>query len=113
MTDRLEHEGFIGSVHFSAKDEIFYGKLEGVNDLITFEGATVIELKKSFIAAVRDYQSICKATGKEVLKSFKGSFNVRIPPSMHMEVFTRAKREGKNLNEYVQQALARELQRKV
>ncbi len=30
MTDRMQHEGFIGSVHFSAKDETFFGKLEGI-----------------------------------------------------------------------------------
>ena len=46
MTDRMEYDGFIGSVHYSSKDETFFGKLEGVNDLITFEGSTVNELKK-------------------------------------------------------------------
>ena len=112
MTDRMEYDGFIGSVHYSSKDETFFGKLEGVNDLITFEGSTVNELKKSFIAAVKDYKILCRQTGKEVMKPFKGSFNVRVPPDMHMQVFTRAKMEGKNLNEFVQQAIARELQRK-
>jgi predicted HicB family RNase H-like nuclease len=63
MTDRLEFKGFIGSVHFSSKDETFFGKLEGVNDLVTFEGVTVAALKKSFIAAVLDYKSLCRMTG--------------------------------------------------
>lgn len=111
MTDRLEHEGVIGSVHYSSKDETFFGKLEGTNDLITFEGSTVNELKKSFVAAVKDYQNICRETGKEYMRSFKGSFNVRIPPEMHMQVFKRATMEGKNLNEFVQGAIARELER--
>ena len=111
MTDRLEYDAFIGSVHFSSEDETFFGKLEGVNDLVTFEGSTVKELKRNFIEAVKDYKSLCKEKGKEAMKSFKGSFNVRIPPSMHMAVFIRAKRDGKNLNEFVQEALARELQR--
>jgi predicted HicB family RNase H-like nuclease len=111
MTDRMQHDGFIGSVHYSAKDETFFGKLEGVNDLITFEGTTVESLKKSFIAAVKDYKELCRQTGKESIKSFKGSFNVRISPEMHMQVFTRAKMEGKNLNEFVQEAIARELKR--
>lgn len=111
MTDRLEYKGFIGSVHFSAADDTFFGKLEGVNDLVTFEGNTVRELKRNFKEAVTDYISLCEAMGKEPMKSFKGSFNVRIPPSMHMEVFRRATLEGKNLNEFIQQALAKELAR--
>ena len=112
MRDRLEYKGFIGAVHFAADEEVFYGKLEGVNDLVTFEGTSVRDLKKSFKEAVIDYINICKETGKNPMKSFKGSFNVRISPEMHMEVFKQATREGKNLNEFVQQALANELDRK-
>ena len=111
MKNVLEHKSYTGLVEFINTDETFFGKLEGVNDLITFEGTTVNELKKSFITAVKDYKSLCKETGKETMKSFKGSFNVRVPPDMHMQVFTRAKMEGKNLNEFVQQAIARELER--
>ena len=48
MKDALKYKGFIGSVHFAAEDRVFYGKVEGVNDLITFEGSTVDELEKGF-----------------------------------------------------------------
>ena len=34
--DVLTYKGFIGSVHFSAVDDVFFGKVEGINDLITF-----------------------------------------------------------------------------
>ena len=62
MIDRLVFEDVIGSVHFSSVDETFFGKLEGVNDLITFEGSSVKELKKSFIEAVKDYKALCEQT---------------------------------------------------
>jgi predicted HicB family RNase H-like nuclease len=41
MKDILIHKGFMGSVHFSAKDSVFYGKIEGISDLVTFEGKSV------------------------------------------------------------------------
>ena len=44
MKDVLNYKGFIGSVHFSADDKVFFGKVEGINDLVTFEGETVKEL---------------------------------------------------------------------
>ncbi|HRI01881.1 MAG TPA: hypothetical protein PK006_12575 [Saprospiraceae bacterium] len=72
MIDRLDFEDVIGSVHFSSTDETFFGKLEEVNDLVTFEGASVKELKKSFIDAVKDYKGLCEQTGKNISKSFKG-----------------------------------------
>jgi len=44
----LSYKGFIGSVHFSTDDRVFFGKIEGINDLATFEGTTVDELEEAF-----------------------------------------------------------------
>jgi predicted HicB family RNase H-like nuclease len=48
MKDVLTYKNFIGSVHFNAEDRIFFGKIEGINDLVTFEGSTVDELENAF-----------------------------------------------------------------
>jgi len=44
----LSYKGFIGSVHFSTDDRVFFGKIEGIDDLATFEGTTVDELEEAF-----------------------------------------------------------------
>lgn len=49
MKDTLKYKDFVGSVHYSDEDEVFFGKIEGINDLITFEGKTVADIKKAFI----------------------------------------------------------------
>ena len=105
MTDKLKYKDFIGSVHFSSADEVFFGKIEGVNDLITFEGATVTNLKKAFREAVNDYLSLCKESGKEIFKSFKGSFNVRVNPELHSKAFEYATLNGKSLNQFIKEAI--------
>ena len=87
MIDRIRYKEFIGSVRFSAEDEVFFGKIEGINDLVTFEGETVNRLKKAFRDAVNDYIELCKETGKQIFKSFKGSFNVRVNPELHSKAF--------------------------
>ncbi len=109
MTDKLKYKEFIGTVHYSNSDEIFFGKIEGVNDLVTFEGATVNKLKKAFKEAVDDYLELCKETGKEVFKSFKGSFNIRINPELHSKLFENATLKGKTLNQYVKEAIIEKL----
>ena len=58
--DVLTYKGFIGSIHFSASDDVFFGKIEGINDLVTFEGSTVKEVRSSFTNAVEDYVEICQ-----------------------------------------------------
>ena len=59
MENTLEHKNFIGSVSFSSEDEVFHGKIEGIDDLVSFEGITVSELKSAFEEAVEDYVEIC------------------------------------------------------
>jgi predicted HicB family RNase H-like nuclease len=44
----LKYKGYIGSVHYAAEDRVFYGKVEGINDLISFEGSTVDDLEGGF-----------------------------------------------------------------
>ncbi len=112
MTDRIKYKDFIGSVHFSAEDEVFYGKIEGINDLITFEGSTVSKLKAAFKEAVLDYVELCNDVGKEIFKSFKGSFNVRVNPELHSKAFEHALIEGKSLNQFIKEAIELKIQSK-
>ncbi len=79
MNDILEYKGYFASVHFSAEDDIFYGKIIGINDLVSFEGTSVPELKATFYEAAEDYLEMCKEMNKDPDKMYKGSFNVRIP----------------------------------
>ena len=105
MKDVLSYKDFIGSVHFSADDKVFHGKIEGIIDLVTFEGKSVNELERAFHEAVNDYIALCKEAGKEPLKSCKGSFNVRIPYELHIKAVKQATITGVSLNQLVQRAI--------
>jgi predicted HicB family RNase H-like nuclease len=59
MKDVINYREFLGSVHFSAEDDVFFGKIEGTDDLILFEGNTVNDLKKAFQESVDDYIETC------------------------------------------------------
>jgi len=105
MKDILKYKDFIGTVHYSTDDEVFFGKLDGIDDLVTFEGDNVDQLKKSFKEAVEDYLEICKSHGKEPHKSYKGSFNVRIKPNLHKLAAYKSVELGLSLNQFVEQAI--------
>ncbi|GAB60789.1 MAG: type II toxin-antitoxin system HicB family antitoxin [Candidatus Jettenia sp.] len=108
MKDVLTYKGFIGSVHFSAEDKVFHGKVKGIDDLVTFEGSTVEELIKAFHEEVDDYIKLCKEQSKEPLRSYKGSFNVRISPELHKKAVERARTLGITLNKLIQMAVEKE-----
>jgi predicted HicB family RNase H-like nuclease len=61
MQNVMEYKDFIGSVRYSAVDNIFYGKVEGIEDLIVFKGDSVQELNSAFNRAVEDYQEQVKS----------------------------------------------------
>ena len=111
MKDFLLYKDYIGSVHFNSEDEIFFGKVEGIEDLISFEGSSVVELKKSFEESVEDYIILCKENGKKNEKSYKGSFNVRIAPEVHKKAKRLAIMKGISLNQFVQRAIEEEVLR--
>lgn len=106
MKNYFEFDGYIGTVEYSAEDRVFYGKLHGINDLVTFEGASVDGLETAFRDAVADYVNTCRKTGKPPDKVFKGSFNVRVPVKLHAETAMLAARRGLKLNEVVKAALS-------
>lgn len=105
MKNIIKYLDYIGTVHYSAKDEIFYGKIEGINDLVSFEGSSVSELKSAFEDAVQDYLELCKLHGKEPERDYKGTFNIRIKPELHKKAAQKALMQSKTLNQYVEEAI--------
>jgi predicted HicB family RNase H-like nuclease len=107
MENVLMHKGFAGNVKLNTTDKVFHGKIEFITDLITFEGTSVDELEQAFQEAVDDYIELCGTVGKEPLKSFKGSFNVRIDPELHRKAALVSLEKGVTLNQLVERAIER------
>lgn len=106
MNDILQYQNYYASVHFSAADEVFYGKILGIDDLVSFEGESVKELKTSFEEAVEDYLESCASIGKAPEKTYKGTFNVRVPSNLHKQAAIFAAIHNITLNEFVKKALS-------
>ena len=63
MNNIMEYKGYTGSVEFSEKDGVFYGKVQGIRSLISYEGTTAAELVSDFHASVDDYLAACEQEG--------------------------------------------------
>lgn len=61
----LEHKGYRAQVEFDDEDGIFFGRLVGINDSVSFHGETAPELRAAFREAVDDYVQACGRIGKE------------------------------------------------
>ena len=67
MNNTMNYKGYVGSIEFSEADGIFYGKVQGIRSLISYEGSNAKELEDEFHGAVDDYLSMCEE--ENMLKS--------------------------------------------
>lgn len=105
MKNMLEYKDFIGSVEYSSKDDILFGKIIGINSLISYEGDSIKSLRADFQEAIDDYLELCDVNNIAPEKSYKGSFNVRVSPVLHKELVLLSSSRGVSLNSVVCEAI--------
>lgn len=107
----MHYKGYEAVVEFDEEAEIFHGEVINLRDVITFQGASVAELKAALAESVEDYLAFCKERGEEPEKPFSGQFVVRAEPALHRAMFSAAKRAGVSLNKWVTATLERAVAR--
>lgn len=50
MSNTMEYKGYVGSVEFSEKDGVFFGKVMGIRAMISYEGENAHDLVGDFTA---------------------------------------------------------------
>jgi len=106
ISNHFEYKGYLGSAEIDTQNDILYGKLLFISDLISYTANSVSELKKSFERAVDDYLEVCAEVGDEPDQPCKGTFNIRVGPELHRKLNLNARYEGMGLNEYICQSLS-------
>ena len=51
----MEYRGFSGSIEYSKSDNVFFGKVKNIDDLISYESTDKKLLEKEFQLAVDSY----------------------------------------------------------
>lgn len=109
MKNLIEYKGYVGSIEFSQEDELFFGKVQGIRALISYEGTNAAELMEDFHAAVDDYLELCQEERKKPEKAYKGSFNIRISPELHKKIAVYAMEHNITLNSFIEQSVEKQL----
>ena len=101
----MTYKHYSASVEFDEAENIFYGEVAGLRDVVTFEGSSVKELKKAFQDSVDEYLAFCKRLGEEPEKPFSGRFVLRLNPEFHRKIYLTAKKNGKSINSWISDQL--------
>ena len=60
----MKYGGYVAKIEYDDDDEIFFGRLAGIRDIISFHADNVADLKAAFREAVDDYIEMCVKIGK-------------------------------------------------
>lgn len=95
----FEYKGYIGIVE--ADEGVFLGRVAGLRDVITFEGATFVEVEQAFHDSVDDYLAFCAERGEPPDRPHSGKILLRVSPEVHRRAALRAQAEGVSLNQWI------------
>ena len=91
----IEHKGYLGTVEYSAEDNMLFGQVVGIRGLISYEGNSIDELKADFAEAIDDYLIECEAVGREPQQPYNGKLNIKISPDVHkkLQIYSTSKKQ--------------------
>ena len=103
----IDYKGYTGVFEFDPSIDAFHGRVIGLQDVVTFQGRSVEELRGEMAESLEDYFDLCAKTGKQPERSYRGEFLVRTTPDLHRAVAIEAKSAGLSLNAWVEATLSR------
>jgi predicted HicB family RNase H-like nuclease len=104
-SNKLSHKGYTGSIEVSFEDNCLHGRVLFIEDIVTYEGETAVDLALAFNDAVDRYITYCKETGKPANKPCSGTFNVRVGEELHRKAVQEAYSRNITLNDFVAKAI--------
>lgn len=102
----MEHKGYIGEVEFDPSIDAFHGRVLGLQDVVTFQGRSLDELRREMAESIDDYLEFCAKVGKDPERPYRGEFLVRTTPELHRAAARVAEASGLSLNAWVEAAIA-------
>ncbi len=101
----IEYKGYLGVVSFDSEIDTFHGTVINTNDVISFYGSSVTELKKEMQRSIEEYLAFCQEQGRAPEEPFSGKIVIQASPELHRRMTLNAARRHLNLNGYIQEVL--------
>ena len=107
MASTMEYKGYIARVEYDDEAKLFHGQIMNLRDVITFQGRSVMELRKALRGSVDDYVEFCAERGEKPEKPFSGKVLLRLTPELHRAAMVAAAQRRRSLNAWATEVIAR------
>lgn len=105
MNNTMEYKGYTGTIEFSEEDQVFYGKVLGIQSLLLYEGKNRQELEKDFHEFIDEYLKDCGENGITPEKPFTTNGRVTITPELYEKASLLAASKQISLDQFVEQTI--------
>ena len=113
MSNTMSYKSYAARVEYDDEDGIFFGKIAGIRDGVSFHSDTVEGLRAAFAEAVDDYIETCAKIGKKPNKPYSGQIMVRVAPEVHASSALAAELAGTSLAKWTELVLKTAAQREL
>ncbi len=102
----IDYKGYTGVFEFDPSIDAFHGRIVGLQDVVTFQGRSLEELRREMAESVEDYLELCAEVGKDPERPYRGEFLVRTTPELHRAAAIQAEAVGMSLNAWVESTIS-------
>jgi predicted HicB family RNase H-like nuclease len=102
----MKYKGYDARIEYDDEDGIFFGRIAGIRDGVSFHAETVADLRAAFQEAVDDYVETCAKIGKSPQRPYSGNLMLRVDPAIHAKAAHAAEIAGMSLNQWSAKVLA-------
>jgi len=97
MKNHLKYKGYTGTVEFSIEDNLLYGKIIKINDLVNYEAKSIKKLNKVFIESVDDYIQ----TKKDLIKTETYRVLAKTTTYCYIDVVATSQEEAEEMGQKI------------
>ncbi|PIU93950.1 MAG: toxin-antitoxin system HicB family antitoxin [Armatimonadetes bacterium CG06_land_8_20_14_3_00_66_21] len=101
----IEYEGYLGAVEFDPETDSFHGTVVNTNDVITFYGSSVTELRAAMRESLKEYFAFCQEQDREPEQPFSGNLMIHTSPELHRRVALAAARRQVSVGGFIEGVL--------
>lgn len=96
-------------ISYDPELQMFRGEFIGLNGGADFYSDSVAGLESEGKQSLQTFLEVCKEKGIEPYQSYSGKFVTRLPTELHQKIAEIATTQGKSINQWVNEALSREV----
>ena len=99
------YKGYVATIRYDRKSNMFQGKIEGVLSDLSFEDNTVDGLDKKFRETIDEYLQWCEENGREPEEQFTGEIKIQTHPDLLARMFLLCNEMGMSVDRFIEKAM--------